>query len=235
MRVPLSLKGRHAECMAHGSNLETTTLLPSDRVRSYDLGAWFYDAVVGSRLYHHVAWGMSPAEHRLFCDRALASAGEGPMLDAGCGSLLFTARCYRAGVQQLTLLDASSGMLGRARRRFEAPSARFIQADLRALPFEDASFQKVFHFGVLHCIDESERVLHELSRVARPGARLFLSCLTLSERTLSNAFLRRLHRAGHVSQPRQASAVQAEVEQARFALLHTKQLGAFLFVEAERR
>jgi len=126
-------------------------------------------------------------------------------------------------------------MLRRARRRLDSPSARFIQADLRALPFEDGTFGSVFHFGVLHCIDEAERVLGELSRVARPGARLFLSCLTLSERKLSNTFLRRLHGAGHISPPRAASHVRAKIERANFTLRDTKQLGAFLFVDAERR
>ncbi|HTU64052.1 MAG TPA: class I SAM-dependent methyltransferase, partial [Polyangiales bacterium] len=207
--------------MAHSSNLPNTALLPPERVKAYDMGAWFYDAVVGSRLYHHVVWGMSPMEHTRFCERALAAPIEGPILDAGCGSLLFTAPCYGAGVRELTLLDASAGMLARARQRLDSAEAKFVQGDLRALPFANASFRKLFHFGVLHCIDESERVLSELSRVARPGAQLFLSCLTLSERKLSNSFLQRLHRAGHVASPLPARTVLSQIERAGFTLLKT--------------
>ena len=68
-----------------------------ERVRAYDLGAWFYDLVVGSRLYHRTVWGMPPDQHLAFARRALdlssnePDESDGPILDAGCGSLLFTA------------------------------------------------------------------------------------------------------------------------------------------------
>ncbi|MGC4088121.1 MAG: class I SAM-dependent methyltransferase [Polyangiaceae bacterium] len=205
------------------------------QARFYDLGAWLYDFVVGSRLYHHFAWGMSPGEHTEFARRALNEPVPGPILDAGCGSLLFTAPCYRRGVGQLTLLDASQGMLARARRRFDAPDAHWLQADLRALPLDSESFAKVFHFGVLHCLDDAKCVLSELFRVTRPGGRLFLSCLVLG-RPRGDAFLRRLSRAGHVAAPRTANTVVSAVEGAGFMLRKHEPLqrGSFLFIEAER-
>src|SRR3954468_14295442 len=142
------------------------------RVRSYDLGAWLYDWVVASTLYHRAAWGMRPEQHEVFAQRALAQALPGEVLDAGAGSLLFTARAYRDTPRSLTLLDGSAGMLARARRRL-GPSAhgsriQIRQGDLYALPFEAAQFANVFHFGVLHCLDRPERCLAELSRVAQP-------------------------------------------------------------------
>jgi SAM-dependent methyltransferase len=203
-------------------------------VAAYDLGAWLYDFIVGSRLYHQWVWGMAPSEHTAFARRALEHAADGAILDAGCGSLLFTAPCYRDVERPLTLLDASIGMLNRARRRLGARRTEWVQADLRALPFGPARFANVFHFGVLHCIDDAALVLHELARVTHPGGRLSLSSLTLG-RPRGDAFLRRLARSRHVAEPRRPEQVLDAVQEAGFALRSHHQHGSFLFIEAERQ
>jgi SAM-dependent methyltransferase len=210
-----------------------TSLAAPASVSAYDLGAWFYDWVVGSRLYHAWVWGMAPSEHTAFARRALELSAKGPTLDAGCGSLLFTAPCYRESARRLTLLDASTGMLARGRRRLGSHAADWVQGDLRALPFETEHFANVFHFGVLHCIPETARVLGELARVTRPGGKLFLSCLVLG-RDRGDAWLRRLERAGHVAEPRRPEQYLDAIEQAGFTLRTHHEAGSFLFVEAER-
>jgi len=205
------------------------------RVRSYDLGAWLYDWVVASTLYHRAVWGMRPEQHELFAQRALAQGLPGEVLDAGSGSSLFTARAYRATPRPLTLLDGSSAMLARARRRLRSsaddPRIQLIQGDLYALPFASARFANVFQFGVLHCLERPERSLAELSRVAQPGAPLFLSCLVLG-RKRGDAFLVRLQRAGHIAAPRTSDEVKTLIEHAGFSVKSSKILGSFLFVEA---
>jgi SAM-dependent methyltransferase len=211
-----------------------TALSSPPRVAAYDLGAWLYDFVVSSRLYHQWVWGMAPSEHTAFARRALEHAADGAILDAGCGSLLFTAPCYRDTERLLTLLDASTGMLVRARRRLGTRPAEWIRGDLRALPFGRAHFANVFHFGVLHCIDDAALVLRELARVTRPGGKLFLSSLTLG-RARGDAFLGRLARGRHVAEPRRPEQVLGAVEEADFALRAHRQRGSFLFIEAQRR
>jgi ubiquinone/menaquinone biosynthesis C-methylase UbiE len=124
-------------------------------------------------------------------------------------------------------------MLARARRRLGQRPARWVQGDLRALPFEPEQFEAVFHFGVLHCIEEAQTVLDELARVTQSGGKLFLSCLTLA-RPRGDAFLRRLARAGHVAAPRSTEQVVDLVEGAGFTLRAHTQRGSFLFIEAER-
>jgi demethylmenaquinone methyltransferase/2-methoxy-6-polyprenyl-1,4-benzoquinol methylase len=61
-------------------------------------------------------------------------------------------------------------MLERARRK--APELEFVQGDVLALPFEDASFESaVVGFGVRN-VEDLEAALKELRRVLRPGGRL---------------------------------------------------------------
>lgn len=211
------------------------SLVSPPRTKAYDVGAWLYDLIVASPLYHRGVWSMEPTRHAEFAQHALDTTAEGPILDAGCGSLLFTAPCYRMGTRarELTLLDGSAGMLTRARRRLGSTEANWVQADLRALPFEADAFSTVLHFGVLHCLDEAALVLSEISRVLRPNGKLFLSCLTLASRR-GDAFLRRLARSGHVAAPRTPEHVLKLVQQAGFVVHRCCQRGSFLFVEGAR-
>jgi demethylmenaquinone methyltransferase/2-methoxy-6-polyprenyl-1,4-benzoquinol methylase len=67
-------------------------------------------------------------------------------------------------------LDFSGRMLERARRK--APELEWVQGDVLALPFEDASFDSaVVGFGVRN-VEDLEGALKELRRVLRPGGRV---------------------------------------------------------------
>src|SRR5262249_3784836 len=60
----------------------------------------------------------------------------------------------------------------RAAARRKAPELEWVQADVLALPFEDASFDSaVVGFGVRN-VDDLEAGLRELRRVLRPGGRV---------------------------------------------------------------
>ena len=73
---------------------------------------------------------------------------------------------------ELVELDLSLAML-QACRRHAGRSALvpwLIQANGAYLPFADASFDAVFHFGGIKLFSEPARALDEFVRVARPGA-----------------------------------------------------------------
>jgi len=66
-------------------------------------------------------------------------------------------------------------MLGRARRvaaRRGLDQIEFVEADVEALPFEDASFDLCLCFNSLHCFDRPQAGLTEIARCLRPGGRL---------------------------------------------------------------
>jgi ubiquinone/menaquinone biosynthesis C-methylase UbiE/uncharacterized protein YbaR (Trm112 family) len=68
-------------------------------------------------------------------------------------------------------LDLSDGMLARCRRllaRHDGRPMRLLVADAHALPFADASFDRVFHIGGIGGYGDPRRGLAEMARVARP-------------------------------------------------------------------
>jgi demethylmenaquinone methyltransferase/2-methoxy-6-polyprenyl-1,4-benzoquinol methylase len=91
------------------------------------------------------------------------------VLDACCGTGDLAIAAQREG-GRVTGVDFSKRMLERARRK--APEVEWVQGDVMALPFEDASFDAVtVGFGVRNVADLEEG-LRELRRVLRPGGRL---------------------------------------------------------------
>jgi ubiquinone/menaquinone biosynthesis C-methylase UbiE len=71
-------------------------------------------------------------------------------------------------------LDLSDGMLAQcrirlARRRPRRP-VRLVLGDAHSLPFDDATFDRVFHVGGLNGYNDPRRGLAEMARVARPGS-----------------------------------------------------------------
>jgi uncharacterized protein YbaR (Trm112 family) len=68
-------------------------------------------------------------------------------------------------------IDFSRGMLRQASRRLPRSSAgrvRLLLADAHALPFPDATFDRVFHVGGINGYRDIRQGLAEMARVARP-------------------------------------------------------------------
>jgi len=100
-------------------------------------------------------------------------AGE-HILDAGCGSGIFTAPLVERG-SRVTGLDLSLPMLERARTRLCSQS--FLAADMSALPFTDGTFDKVVSITALEFIENGKQALTELFRVTRPGGFVVVATL----------------------------------------------------------
>jgi demethylmenaquinone methyltransferase/2-methoxy-6-polyprenyl-1,4-benzoquinol methylase len=101
--------------------------------------------------------------------RETVKAGD-RVLDACCGTGDLAVAAQAAGAGEIIGVDFSERMLERARRK--GPELEWIQADVLALPFEDASFDAVVvGFGVRN-VEDLEAGIRELRRVLRPGGRL---------------------------------------------------------------
>jgi SAM-dependent methyltransferase len=92
------------------------------------------------------------------------------VLDVGCGtgSLAFTV-AEIANVASVTGIDLTEPYVEFARARNSDPRINFRQADARALPFEDNSFDRAFSMLVLQFIPDAARAVGEMCRVVRPG------------------------------------------------------------------
>ena len=183
------------------------TVLPDANAgQTYDGRARLYDALIGSRLYNAMMWGTSPERYAAFANEALQSS-PGPMLDAGCGTLVSTASAYAQSDRLTVLVDLSLDMLEAGRARMQRllghvpDNLIFLQADLMCLPFKDHVFSSVLNPGVLHIVEDFETLARELLRITAPNGTVYCSSL-VNERWLSGKYLMALHRAGEVAKPR---------------------------------
>lgn len=71
-------------------------------------------------------------------------------------------------------IDISSPTVGLARGQFAPGALKASLADVRRLPFADASFDVVYSMGTVEHFDESEDAVREIARVLRPGGKLVL-------------------------------------------------------------
>jgi len=107
--------------------------------------------------------------------RALRLPAGGRILEVGCGqgiALPPLARALRP--RRLVGIDIDAVLLTRAQRRLResATTAEVHWADVRALPFGNASFDLVIDFGTCYHISGSARALAEIARVLAPGGLL---------------------------------------------------------------
>jgi SAM-dependent methyltransferase len=99
------------------------------------------------------------------------------ILEVGVGLGTDFVRFVRAGADAVGV-DLTEAAVEAVRRRLsqEGLAAEVLVADAEALPFEDASFDLVYSYGVLHHTPDTGRALAEARRVLRPGgeARIML-------------------------------------------------------------
>jgi SAM-dependent methyltransferase len=96
---------------------------------------------------------------------AIAEARPERVLDVGCGDGALAALLT---TPKVVCVDQSAAAVDAARAR----GLDALQADVQALPFEDASFDVVMCNWVLYHVADLDRGLSELARVCRPGGRM---------------------------------------------------------------
>jgi ubiquinone/menaquinone biosynthesis C-methylase UbiE len=110
--------------------------------------------------------------------RLLQTARGERILDAGCGTGVFTTDVIAAGAD-VTGLDISRPMLRAANRKTGGGAGAFasVQADMRHLPFAANSFDKAISVTAVEFIEDARAAIDELFRVTRPGGLVLVATL----------------------------------------------------------
>jgi ubiquinone biosynthesis O-methyltransferase len=97
------------------------------------------------------------------------------VLDVGCGDGMLGVALARRGAH-VTGIDTDTRMLETARRRVESESVDLdlVQGRAEALPFADATFDRVVAVTVLCFVRDVSRATGEMARVLKPGGRLVI-------------------------------------------------------------
>jgi demethylmenaquinone methyltransferase/2-methoxy-6-polyprenyl-1,4-benzoquinol methylase len=159
------------------------TLAP-DAIRSmFDRIAPVYDAM--NRV---MTAGLDVRWRRLAAESAVRRGDR--VLDAACGTGDLAIADLKAGAATVVGLDFSEQMLARARKKtaLRKDVLEWVQGDMLALPFEDASFDAAtVGFGVRNVAD-LPLALRELRRVLRPDGRLAILEITQARGALKPFF-----------------------------------------------
>ncbi len=97
------------------------------------------------------------------------------ILDQGCGIGQWTITLSKLGFKP-TGLDYSEKLIQAAKKNAKKHKAncKFIQADIRNLPFKPQSFNAVLSAGILEHVPETEQCIKEISRILKPKGHLII-------------------------------------------------------------
>ena len=136
---------------------------PEELAAAYEGWAATYDAETVRQGYH------LPFSIAGFVARHVPR-GDGPVLDAGCGTGLSGPVMAALGYDRLEGLDFSPHMLAIAATR--GSYERLTEAELgKTLPFADGQFAAFFCTGVFTAGHAPASALDELARILRPGGK----------------------------------------------------------------
>ena len=201
----------------------------------YDSIGAAYHLVGGLEPYHRICWGVSTAAYRAFAHAARLSCAGGWLLDAGCGSMLFSSGAHRSNdLSQVVGADAAGRMLRLAHRRLwrdcRPGNVVLLNADILHSPFHPATFDIVLCLHVAHVIADLEGLVAELHRILKPGGKLFLTSVVLVG-TWRDRYLRALARCGIMASPRCSGDVLTALRKCFVTEPSSRLVGSMLFTE----
>jgi ubiquinone/menaquinone biosynthesis C-methylase UbiE len=98
------------------------------------------------------------------------------VLDFGCATGTKTIE-FADSVKHIHGLDISTEMINEANKKVierDSKNISFTQGDIFDKYFENTSFDKIISYGVIHLLDDSDKVIQRLHDLLKPGG-LFIS------------------------------------------------------------
>lgn len=116
------------------------------------------------------------------------------ILDAGCGTGIFSIIFANNEAGKVTGIDISEGSLETARslkEKFQLDNAEFRKEDMLKLPFPDETFDIVWAWGTVHHTTDPFQAITELIRVLKAGGSLLLAVYTRTRLTFLHEIIRK--------------------------------------------
>jgi SAM-dependent methyltransferase len=157
-----------------------------------------------SKLIGRVMWGIDLRTMYENIDEIGELGGGAMIADVPCGGGLALRGLESAQELRFAGVDIDPKML------------ETIEADMRELPFEDASVDRLYSFSGLHMINDPERAVAEFARVLKPGGSLIGSSFVMEGTRRKRALWRMEERRGIARPPDDAAAVRAMLLAAGF-------------------
>src|SRR3984885_11071688 len=212
----------------------------TEKWRSERLTAALYDAGVKhdsvARIGPWVRWGT--ALRPMFTDIArLADLPAGTsVLDIPCGGGLAFRGLSTRQIMRYVAADISPYMLQRARREADRRGVQdaidFVEADVTALQFADASFDLCVTYNGLHCLPDPRAALGELSRVLRPGGTLRGTSCVAGRGPRQDALIALSRRAGVFGNTPRTGEIEKWLTEFGLDVVTLERSGAVEFFEA---
>ncbi|MDT5260971.1 MAG: hypothetical protein QOD10_6051 [Mycobacterium sp.] len=212
----------------------------TEKWRSERVTAAIYDAgVKHDRVAMVGAWAMWGTDlRRMFAsvDRVADVPSGASVLDIPCGGGFAFRGLGTGQVVRYVAADISPYMLARARReagrRGVQDAIEFVEADVTALRFADASFDLCVTYNGLHCLPDPRAALGELTRVLRPGGTLRgTSCVT-GRASRQDALIAMLRRAGVFGNTPRTGEIEKWLTEFGLDVVTLERSGAVEFFEA---
>lgn len=93
-------------------------------------------------------------------------------------------------------IDVSMPTIRQARAAFGTAPLHGAQADVRDLPFADATFDAIYSMGTVEHFAETERAIREMARVLKPGGRAIIGVPNRHDPFLRPALVAALYAVG---------------------------------------
>jgi phosphatidylethanolamine/phosphatidyl-N-methylethanolamine N-methyltransferase len=129
----------------------------------YDIHSRFYDATFGRLVRRRIAEAVGH----------MAIARTDVVLDLGIGTGASLPHYPNHG--RIVGIDLSGGMLRECRKKIQERDLDHValcQTDAMKLPFADDTFDHVFMSHVISVVSDPYRLVRQVQRVAKPGARI---------------------------------------------------------------
>jgi ubiquinone/menaquinone biosynthesis C-methylase UbiE len=117
------------------------------------------------------------------------------VLDAGCGTGIFSIIFANHSAGSVTGIDISEGSLQTAlslKEKFGLMNAQFQKEDMLHLPFRDEQFDIVWAWGTVHHTTDPYKAIEELIRVLKRGGSILLAVYTRTKVTFIHEFIRKI-------------------------------------------